>query len=114
MALRHDGHGYHITRKGYARFNTCGPMKGTYIHRYEAAKKLGRPLQRDEEVHHHNGNKLDFRHGNLVIMGTAVHGWVSAHQAWFMRYMEIKSEKDFYAYFVAERGGGQLGCGVGA
>src|SRR5690242_2720107 len=38
--MLHDGFAFHITKKGYARFNCGGPRKGEYIHRYEAAKKL--------------------------------------------------------------------------
>jgi hypothetical protein len=108
----HDGHGYHVTAKGYPRFNTCGPRKGEYIHRYEAAKKLGRALTKDEMVHHHNGDKADFSHDNLVILGEEVHGWVSARQAWFMRYLDIKTEAAFNAYFEADTKGGNVACDV--
>jgi len=55
-----DGHAYHISSKGYPRFSNAGPLKGMYVHRYMAAKKLGRPLRRDEEIHHGRGGKLDF------------------------------------------------------
>lgn len=95
--LVHDGFGYHITRKGYARFNCEGPRKGEYVHRYEAAKKLGRPLKQDEEVHHENTRKLDNSHSNLAIKGNREHGWISAKQAFWMRVLDVAAEKDFYA-----------------
>lgn len=94
--LIHDGFHYHITRKGYPRFNNLGPRKGEYVHRYEAAKKLGRALRPDEEIHHGRGGKADFSHGNLTVMGTSQHSWVSARQAFWMRTLDIKSEKQFY------------------
>jgi hypothetical protein len=94
--LQHDGYGYHITRKGYPRFNNSGPMKGMYVHRYEAAKKLGRPLKDDEQVHHGRGGKKDFSHENLTVMGSSEHGWVSARQAFWMKFLDIKQEQEFY------------------
>jgi hypothetical protein len=81
---RHDGCGYYITAKGYPRFNHNGPKKGAYIHRYEAAKMLGRPLERDEDVHHRDGNKLNWSHDNLMVIGHEFHGWVSSKQRWYM------------------------------
>jgi len=72
-------------------------MKGIYIHRYEAAKKLGRPLRKDEQVHHGRGGKLDFSHGNLTVVGTEEHGWLSARQAFWMKVLDVRQEKEFYA-----------------
>lgn len=94
--LIHDGFGYHITKKGYARFNCNGPRSGEYVHRYEAAKKLGRALKDDEEVHHANTRKLDNAHSNLEIKGSREHGWVSARQAFWMRVLDIRAEEDFH------------------
>lgn len=94
--LQHDGMGYHITPKGYPRFNNCGKMRGMYIHRYEAAKMLGRPLRKDEEVHHGRGGKMDFSHANLTVMGNAEHHWITARQAFWMRVLDKRMEKDFY------------------
>lgn len=108
--LSHDGYGYHVTRKGYARFNTSGPRKGEYVHRYEAAKMLGRALKPDEEVHHGRGGKLDWSHKNLTVMGTREHSWISARQAFWMRVLDVKAEKEFYAVVTQlEREGVRLG-----
>lgn len=94
--LQHGGFGYRITAKGYPRFFSEGPRRGEYVHRYEAAKKLGRPLRDSEQVHHGRGGKLDFSHDNLTIMGEEEHGWVSAKQAFWMKFLDIKAEKLFY------------------
>jgi len=50
-------------RKGYKRFSDSGIP----VHRYVAAKKLGRNLKKREEVHHKNRNKTDNRRANLWV-----------------------------------------------
>lgn len=79
------------TTKGYPRV-TAGPLRHQYIHRIVAAALIGRELKCDEEVHHRDGDRLNFHYSNLIVLGNKDHGWVSAKQAYFMR--EIKEPAD--------------------
>ena len=45
---------------------------------------LGRPLRRDEDVDHRNGNKLDWSRRNLRVLDHSVHGFVSNKQKWYV------------------------------
>src|SRR6185312_9268458 len=57
----------YIDDKGYPRIS-AGPMRGQRLHRIIAAAKLGRPLRPDEDVHHLDGDKLNFAPGNLQVL----------------------------------------------
>lgn len=43
-------------------------------HRYVMEQMLGRPLRRDEHVHHKNHDRLDNRPENLEVVTSAEHG----------------------------------------
>lgn len=86
--------GIHKHVKGYPRVS-AGPLRHQLVHRIVAAAMLGRPLKPDEEVHYRDGNKLNFSHENLMVLGSKDHGWVSAKQASFMRRKDAQLKKEF-------------------
>jgi len=51
----------YVDRKGYRRFSDSGIL----VSRWVATKKLGRPLQSGEVVHHINRDKLDNSRENI-------------------------------------------------
>ncbi|MBI4146049.1 HNH endonuclease [Candidatus Woesearchaeota archaeon] len=53
----------YIDSNGYRRFANSGKL----VHRWVAAKKIGRPLRSKEVVHHGFGGKLDNRLNNLWV-----------------------------------------------
>jgi hypothetical protein len=93
--------GYSIHSKGYLKI-TSGPLRYQYIHRIVAAALLGRDLRRDEEIHHRDGDKRNFKWNNLTVMGSLDHGWVSAKQAWYMREHDIKLKKEWDEFMDSE------------
>lgn len=88
----------YIDDKGYPRIG-AGPMKGQRLHRIIAAAKLGRPLKPDEDVHHLDGDKLNFEPGNLQVLGHREHSCVSAKQHWYVKQNDIKLKDEFDQYF---------------
>lgn len=65
--------GHSINSKGYLTF-TVGPNKHRHVHTVMAEKHiLGRPIRRDEVVHHKDGNKLNNEISNLEVMTRAAH-----------------------------------------
>lgn len=56
---------------GYMYINT--PKGPVLEHRIVMARIVGRPLRKDEDVHHINGIRTDNREGNLLLLSHASH-----------------------------------------
>ena len=65
LELRVSGTGGYLTHNGYRRIYMVG--YDILEHRYVMEQMLGRPLRRDENVHHRNGDRLDNRPENLEL-----------------------------------------------
>lgn len=59
--------------KGWIRADGYRVINKTREHRIIAEKMLGRKLTKNEDVHHKNGDKLDNRPENLMIMTKSQH-----------------------------------------
>ncbi len=55
--------------KGYPRFKDSGKA----VHRVVAENKIGRELREHEVVHHKDGDKTNFRKGNLRVTSRGHH-----------------------------------------
>jgi len=106
--------GMYISDKGYWRYSG-GEHRGKYVHRHLMEIAVGRPLRKDEVVHHRDGNRLNLEEHydgkwNLELMGEREHNAVSAKQFWFLSTfvwpLEKKQWDAYHANVLAEPGGG--------
>lgn len=81
------GGGVRVDAKGYLVVK-AGPHRDVRVHTIVAEAMLGRKLEKHEDVHHRNGDKLDCSWTNLEVIDHRIHGWVSSAQGQFMKRRE--------------------------
>jgi hypothetical protein len=89
-----DGFGVYVDDSGYLRIS-AGPLRGKRVHVIVAEAKIGRKLERDEQVHHIDGDKLNCDSANLTVMGIREHGAVSRKQAFYFKQHDINAKKQW-------------------
>ena len=87
-----------INEKGYPRMGV-GPERGKYVHILIAQAALGRELKKDEHVHHIDGDTLNPKWTNLLVVGKDVHNAVSIRQYWYLKQKYAREDAAWRAYF---------------
>lgn len=98
--VREDGEqfGTYVDEKGYPRIS-AGPHRGVRVHTLVAEAMLGRKLEKHEDVHHKNEDKLDCAWTNLEVIDHRHHGWISSQQAQFMKRKEEEERREWEEQF---------------
>lgn len=79
--------GTYVDEKGYPRIS-AGKHRGVRVHTLIAEAMLGRKLEKHEDVHHKDGDKLNPEWTNIEVVDHTAHGYVSSAQAQFMKRQE--------------------------
>ncbi|MGQ9459148.1 MAG: HNH endonuclease [Anaerolineae bacterium] len=83
--------GYHLVyRPDHPGANAKGYIRA---HRYVMAQMLGRPLRKDEHVHHKDGNRLNNHPSNLELTTRGTHEQQHALARWSWKRREEWREK---------------------
>lgn len=87
-------YGVYEDDKKYLRIS-AGPLRGIRVATLVLEAKLGRKLERDEDTHHVDGNKLNCSPDNLIPLGHKEHGAVSNKQRMFLKAKEEHDRKEW-------------------
>jgi len=78
---------------------TAGPLRNQMVHRVVAAGMLGRPLRKDEHVHHKDGDVKNPHPTNLLVLDEKTHNAVSNRQYWYLKQKYSREDAAWKAYF---------------
>lgn len=97
------GLGMYVDDKGYWRYS-AGPHRHKRVHTVLMERHLDRPLKKSEQVHHRDGNRLNYEQywdgqWNLELIDATKHAAVSAKQLWFLRtFIWPREQKEWDEY----------------
>lgn len=86
-----------LTEGGYPRMS-CGPQRKKLVHILVAEGMLGRPLHKDEIVHHKDGNTKNPHWTNLLVLDATTHNAVSNRQYWYLKQKFGREEAAWRAF----------------
>lgn len=93
---------YGVTKEhkpgGYPRMS-CGPCVDIFVHILVAQAKIGRPLHKDEHVHHKDGDTKNPHPDNLLVLKDEIHNAVSNRQYWYLKQKFAREDAAWRAFF---------------
>ena len=102
--------GIYVDGHGYKRFQNSGRL----VHRYIAARMIGRLLEEGEVVHHKDGNKLNNKRTNLQVCsreqhwrihhGNTIHGYKRRYYKYDVLLWILENYKPLISYIKMVRG----------
>ena len=104
--------GAYVDEQGYVRIS-CGPCRGQRLHRVRAAAMLGRELSSKVDVHHRNGNRLDFSDANLQVMSHGEHSSLTYYERQRMQQEDDFLRKQWEDVYGADFDAEYATCGGG-
>lgn len=90
--------GVSVDRKGYLVIK-AGRHRDVRVHTLVAEAMLHRKLEKHEDVHHKDGDKLNPEWTNLEVVDHTAHGYVSSAQAQFMKRREEAERQEWEESF---------------
>lgn len=83
---------------GYPRMS-CGPQVNKFVHVLVAEAKLGRPLFKNEHVHHKDGDTKNPHSDNLLVLKDEIHNAVSIRQYHYLKLKFAREDAAWKAFF---------------
>jgi hypothetical protein len=90
MAAFKNGTTHHSNGR-YPRMS-IGPHRYRYVHILVAEGMLGRELQKNETIHHIDGDESNPKWTNLLVVDVTLHNAVSRRQYWYLKKKYSKEE----------------------